>query len=90
MIDASGSFDGKPYGDVIGLERILHDSPAVPNCLVERTYEYGVGRTIEPGERELLKYFDQRFADQRYALPALMRTIATSQAFRTVAAGTVD
>ena len=56
---------------------------------MQRTYEYGVGRGIAPGERELIKYLDDQFAKERYALPALMRTIATSGAFQAVAADTV-
>jgi len=89
LIDASGTFDGKSYADLIGLEKILHDSPSVPKCLVQRTYEYGVGRGIAPGEHELIKYLDDQFGKERYALPALMRTIATSGAFQAVAADTV-
>jgi hypothetical protein len=88
-IDAGGTFESKPYADIVGLERILHDSPAVPNCLVERAYEYGVGRKVVPEEHDLLGYFEQRFAKDGYALPSLMQTIATSQAFQVVASETV-
>jgi len=84
VIDASGTFEGKVYQDVIGLEQILHDTPAVPNCLVERAYEYGVGRAAVAAEREWLKYQDQHFADDHYEIPALMRRIATSRAFQSV------
>jgi hypothetical protein len=86
VIDASGSFEGKPYQDLISLENVLHDSPTVPNCVVERAYEYGVGRTITPGERALIKYLDQRFASEGYAFPDLMRAVATSRAFQAVSA----
>lgn len=89
LIDASGTFEGKPYRDVMELEQILHDSPRVPSCLAERAYEYGVGRTVAPGEREWIKYLNQRFAREHYALPALMRIVATSVAFRTVASNTL-
>jgi hypothetical protein len=85
MIDASGSFDGKPFKDAIELGKVLHDSPAVPSCVVKRAYEYGVGRAVEPGEREWLKHIDKRFADDGYVFPALMRRIATSRAFQAVA-----
>jgi hypothetical protein len=86
VIDASGSFEGKPYKDVIGLEHVLHDSPVVPNCAAERAYEYGVGRPVMAGEREWLKYTSERFAADNYAFSALMRRIATSKAFQTVSA----
>ena len=44
-IDASGTFEGKAYKDVIELQKLLHDSRSVPNCVAQRVYEYGVGRS---------------------------------------------
>jgi hypothetical protein len=85
-IDASGTFDGKPYQDAIALEQVLRDSPSVPNCVAERVYEYGVGRTVAAGERDWLKYLDERFARDRYQLPKLMRVVATSNAFHAASA----
>jgi len=85
-IDASGKFDGKPYQDAIALGQILHDSPSVSNCLVERAYEYGVGRTASAGEREWLKYLEQRFATDGYKFPDLARRIVTAKAFQAVSA----
>ena len=89
VIDASGSFEGKPYNDLIGLEKLLYESPTVSNCVVERAYEYGVGRPVAGGEREWLKYTSQRFADEHYVFPALMQRIATSKAFQTISADSV-
>jgi hypothetical protein len=86
QIDASGTFDGKPYKDVIALEQILHDSPAIPDCLVQRLYEYGVGRPIAAGERDWIRYLDHTFAADGYKFPPLMRRIAMSNAFQTIAA----
>jgi len=84
-IDASGVFDGKPYADVIGLQILLRDNPTVPACLVQRTFEYGVGRAATPSEQAWLEYAAERFAGDKYQVPALMRRIATSAAFRSVA-----
>jgi hypothetical protein len=83
-IDASGKFDGKSYQDAITLSQILHDSPAVANCLVERAYEYAVGRTVIAGERDWLQYLEQRFAADGYEYPKLVRRIATSKALQIV------
>ena len=85
-IDATGNFDGKPFNNLMQLEKELAASPALPNCLVERTYEYGVGRQIASGERDWVKDLDERFAQQRYEFPALVRDIAVSKAFRAVSA----
>jgi hypothetical protein len=69
---------------VLGLEQILHDSPAATKCVVQRAYEYGVGRTLTAGEHDWLMYLNDRFAEDHYRIPALMRRIATSKAFRAV------
>jgi Protein of unknown function (DUF1592)/Protein of unknown function (DUF1588)/Protein of unknown function (DUF1595)/Protein of unknown function (DUF1585) len=87
-IDASGTFDGKSYKDVIELEQTLHNSPGLTNCLARRVYEYGAGRSVTSDEREWLKYLNERFADAQYGFPNLMRIVATSRAFQAVAAST--
>lgn len=84
-IDVSGTFDGKPYKGLIGLSQLLHASPDVPNCLVKRVYEYGVGRQATASEESWIEYAGGQFAAERYQLPALMRRIATSRAFQLVA-----
>jgi len=89
VIDASGSFEGKPYKDLVELGQILHDSPSVTNCVSQRAYEYGVGRPVAAGERDWLKFVGARFADDGYTLPGLMRTIAASTAFRSVSSEAV-
>jgi hypothetical protein len=85
LIDASGTFDGKSYKDAIGLEKLLHDDPAVPACVVQRTFEYGTGRSMTASEQKWADYADQQFAADKYQFPALVRWIATSDAFRSVA-----
>jgi hypothetical protein len=84
LIDASGAFTGKPYRNAIELQAVLHDEPALTSCLARRVYEYGVGRPAGAGDRDWLKYLDQRFARAGYRLPALMRTVALSKAFQSV------
>jgi hypothetical protein len=86
VIDASGELDGVAFTDAAGLGRAMHDNPAATACLISRVYSYGVGRETARDERPLLKYFGDRFAAQGYRVPDLMRTIATSRAFRAAAA----
>jgi hypothetical protein len=89
VIDASGSFEHKPYKDVVALEKILHDSPATTNCVAKRLYEYGVGRPVVPAEKQWLEYLGEHFAADQYKFPALMRTVATSKAFRAISPDTL-
>jgi hypothetical protein len=88
-IDASGDLDGHKYGNLLELSQLLHDDPAVPACLVERAYEYGVGRALSQSESRWVEYATQRFAAEHYIFPDLMRRIASSPAFRTVSADRV-
>jgi hypothetical protein len=86
LIDATGTFDGKPYTGVQGISRLLHDSPDAPMCLVQRSFEYGVGRPAADGDADWVDTANQQFAKAGYRFPALLRVIATSKAFAKVAA----
>jgi hypothetical protein len=85
LIDAAGTFNGMPYTGLVGFSRLLRDSPDATSCLVQRAYEYGVGRSVGESDAQWLEYAAQRFAADKYRLPALMRWIATRDAFRAVA-----
>jgi len=89
-IDVSGTFEGKTYNGAIGLQQTLRASPGLPNCLVRRVYEYGVGRSITASDHAWLDYADQRFARDGYSLRGLIRTIAGSEAFQAVSAVTAE
>lgn len=88
-IDAAGKLEGKAYRDALGLAHILRESPAIPACLVQRTYEYGVGRSATPSEEAWLEYASDAFARDNYRYTALIRRIATSGSFRAVATSTI-
>lgn len=85
-IDPSGRFEGKSYKDAMELMSLLHASPGAPSCMVQRAFEYGVGRPIAPGEEQWFEYLNQSFAADGYRYPALLRRIATSPAFQAVSA----
>jgi hypothetical protein len=85
LIDASGTFEGKAYEDAIGLATLLRDSPTVPDCAVQRVFEYGVGRQAGEGDTQWLEAAVAAFAGNGYRFPDLMRSIATNPAFRRVA-----
>ncbi len=83
-IDTSGELDGVHFDDAVGLGKALHDSPALPACLVDRLYSYGSGGAAKPTDRPLMKYFTAEFAESGYKVPDLLRTIALSDAFQNV------
>jgi hypothetical protein len=89
-IDTSGSLDGKAFTDVVGLGKALHDHPALTQCLVKRAYSYGTGGPTSGEDKPLLDLFDQRFAQEGYRLPDLLRSIVLSPAFSEVREAAAD
>jgi hypothetical protein len=89
-IDVSGTWDKKPFTGLVGLEKVLAESPALTKCVVQRVYEYGVGRQIAPGERHWVTYLNQRFASEGYKFPSLVRAVAMSPAFQAVTPDSVS
>jgi hypothetical protein len=81
-IDASGELDGTKFNDAIGLGKAVHDHPAVPACIVSRVYAYGVGHKATKTEGAwLANTVEKQFAADGYKFPALLRQVATSEAF---------
>lgn len=80
-IDASGTFEGKHYTGLLGLSQRLRESRQVPACLVQRVFEYGVGRQALGTDAAALDEWEKAFAASGYRLPDLMRRIAMSPAF---------
>jgi hypothetical protein len=85
-IDTAGDLNGVKFADAVGLGKVIHDSEATPSCLVNRLYAYGMGRSATKDEQAWLTYVKDSFAAAGYRLPALLRTIATSDAFYRVGA----
>jgi Protein of unknown function (DUF1588)/Protein of unknown function (DUF1592)/Protein of unknown function (DUF1585)/Protein of unknown function (DUF1595) len=84
-LDTSGTLDGKQFNDIAGLGRALHDHPALPSCLINRVYSYGIGATASPSaDKPELDYLRTRFEKSGYKLPDLLRDIALSKAFSSV------
>jgi len=79
------TLDGKPFTDMQGLGQALHDHPALPGCLINRIYSYGIGGATSPGaDKAELQYLKARFERSGYKLPDLLRDIALSNAFSSV------
>ncbi len=83
-IDTSGALDGVKFTGAAELGRVVHDNPAATACLVSRLTSYAVGRDVK--DTAWLEALKAGFAANGYRLPDLMRAIATSDAFFTVAA----
>ncbi|MCA9572801.1 MAG: DUF1588 domain-containing protein, partial [Myxococcales bacterium] len=84
VIDPSGELDGDPFADAVGLGEALAAHPALAPCLVDTLWRAATGREAEPGEAPLLTWYDARLAASGHSVRALLREIATSEAFRRV------
>ncbi len=84
-LDIGGELDGVYYEDLPGLTAAMRDHPKLPYCLVNRLYAYGTGGPLTlKHDRDILKYFTERFAVHGYSVPELLREIALSRAFSRV------
>jgi len=83
-IDTTGNLDGVEFNDVVGLGKALRDNPQLPWCAVRRTFAYATGTPSDSNNRRVLEFLLERFAEDGYQLPGLLREIALSSAFRKV------
>jgi len=89
-IDTSGDFDGQSFDNPAELGQAFADNARVAQCLVQNLYRYSAGRVQTNPERRLLRHLEDEFIRQGYNVPALMRDIATSEAFRTATAAKME
>ena len=80
-IDASGSLDGKEFTNVVGLGQAMHDHPQLTSCLVRRVYSYATGGPLSSADDGAITALNAAFGQAGYRYPALLRMIATSDAF---------
>ncbi len=84
-IDASGELDGAKFQDDVGFAKALSTNPAATSCVVNQLYSYSVGRTPTREDQPVLAFLQEGFASDGYRYPALLRRIATSKSFFTIA-----
>src|SRR6185437_16091201 len=84
-IDTSGELDGVHFANAKDLGRAIHDNPAAASCLVDTLYKYAEGQAATKGERDWMRWLNDRFVADGYRLPALLRTLALSDGFYAVA-----
>ncbi len=83
-IDPSGSLDGKIFTDVDGLGQAVHDSPALPTCLVRRAFSYATAGVLPVSSEPVLAQLNKKFAADSYRLRPLLKAITLSDAFSAV------
>ena len=84
-LDLSGGLDAAKFTGAPGLGQAMHDNPNVPMCLADKLYRSAVGRELAEGETPFVEYLTMAFEADGFRVPDLMRTIALSKTFYTVA-----
>jgi len=83
-IEITGDLDGVPYVDAKELGQVMRNNPSTTSCIVNRVTSYALGRGLTRDDEPLAAYLEKSFADQKYSLPKLLRTISTGDALYTV------
>lgn len=83
-IDSSGKIDNASYTDIEGLGQVLHDTPALPTCLVRRAFSYATAGVVPASTESTLEQLNKSFASNGYRLRPLLRAIAMSPTFSQV------
>lgn len=80
-VDASAKLGDKSFVGAVELGKILRDDPKMPACLARNVVAYGSGARLRQLDRTLLATARQSFAASGYKLKALLKTVATQEAF---------
>jgi len=89
-IDATGDLDKTAFNGAAELGAVMAKSPAVASCLVQSTYRYATGHSIEKNEQTTIDYYEQLFLNNGYRFVDLMRAIAQSPDFYSMSAVTAQ
>lgn len=84
-VDSSGDLDGVPLDDARDLAIVLAEDPRVPACMVKQLFRHASGRLEVASEARALRALTERFEASGYRFRELLLTLATSEAFRTLA-----
>jgi hypothetical protein len=86
QVDLSATLQGKSFSDGSGLGRYLRDNPKFPACVARKLYAYGRGMDVEEVTPSAFKAAYKSFTDSGYRLRVLIKGLALSPEFYSVAA----
>lgn len=80
-IDVSATLQGKTFSGAQGLGLFMHDNPKFTSCLARKLYSYGRGLDSGKVKPDAYKFANDAFQQSGYRLLALLKALATSEAF---------
>jgi hypothetical protein len=81
-IDTRGELDGAGFNGVVELSKLLREDPRTAECLVRQAFRYALGHIEDSGEEPQIAALVAEFEESGHDLPALFRSLSTSDAFR--------
>ena len=82
-IDVSAELDGRSFEGARGLGLLLHDNPRAPACLARNLIATGIGRPATGPDKAFAQSLAEKFEQDGYRVPALMRRLALEPALYT-------
>lgn len=80
-IDVSANIFGQEFSGATGVGQYLYDNPQVTSCLVQKAYNYGVGRPTDYKNGKFLQEKEADFAAEGYQFKPLLRSMLTDPKF---------
>ena len=80
-IDVSATIQGKSFSGAQGAGQFMHDNPKFTGCVARKLYSYGRGIDSGKVKPDVYKFASEAFEQSGYRLPALLKALATSEAF---------
>lgn len=84
LIEPAGELDEVPFEDALSLGHVLREHPDVPKCVTQKLFEYGTAHEVSVGQRAMMAAIADEWGSTGYDFLTLMKTVATSPAFRVV------
>jgi hypothetical protein len=84
-VDSTGELNGVAMEDATGLGEVLMEDERLAACMVKQLYRHASARLDKPGEQAALEELEAEFERSGYRFNALLRALALSEGFRTVA-----
>ncbi|MEZ4454534.1 MAG: DUF1588 domain-containing protein, partial [Nannocystaceae bacterium] len=82
-IDASGNLpSGATFTDAMGMVPLLAQEPDFVECMVRKTFIYGLGRSVTIADYPVLDEIIAEFTASEHRFDALVTTFVLSDAFR--------
>lgn len=80
-IDATGSYKGESFTNMVGFSELLAKDPDAMNCMVRRSYRHVMGRVEGDADEPLVREIEAKYLASGYQFKEMLLDIVESDAF---------